>query len=81
MELTLYTRKHCPLCEEAKELLHLLQKEIPFRLVERDIEKNDGWMERYGLMIPVVEFEGEVIQYGRIHEFAIRQRLHEKIDP
>lgn len=77
MELVLYTRKQCPLCAEAKEQLQRLQKEIPFRLIEKDIESCDAWTEKYGLMIPVVEYKGEMLGYGRVHLFAIKERLHE----
>ena len=70
-----YTKKDCPLCEEAKDLLKLLQRETSFTLLELDIYANDRLLEQYGLMIPVVEVEGEIIQYGKIDIDDIRHVL------
>lgn len=50
----LYTKNPCSLCDEAKMMLELLQKDYSFNLIERDIETNDEWMERYHLLIPCV---------------------------
>jgi len=73
-----YTRKKCHLCEDAKQILDLLQDDYLFEIVERDIESNDEWIETYGLMIPVIEIEGEVVQYGQIDPFTISKRLQQK---
>ncbi len=70
-----YTKKDCPLCEDAKDLLKLLQRETTFTLLEVDIYANDRLLEQYGLMIPVVEVEGEIIQYGKIDIDGIRHVL------
>jgi len=70
-----YTKKNCPLCEEAKDLLKILQREMTFTLLEVDIYSNDKLLEQYGLMIPVVEINDQVIQYGRIDLDEIRRYL------
>lgn len=70
-----YTKKDCPLCEEAKDLLKLLQREKTFTLLEVDIYANDRLLEQYGLMIPVVEVDGEIIQYGKIDIDDVRHVL------
>ena len=70
-----YTKKNCPLCEEAKDLLKILQREVTFTLLEVDIYSNDKLLEQYGLMIPVVEINDQVIQYGRIDLDEIRRYL------
>lgn len=75
-QVVFYTRKKCHLCEDAKQILDLLQDDYLFEIVERDIESNDEWIETYGLMIPVIEIEGEVVQYGQIDPFTISKRLH-----
>ncbi|KZE53369.1 glutaredoxin family protein [Rossellomorea marisflavi] len=77
-ELIFYTRRRCGLCEEAKRTINLLRDDFPFKLIERDIEERDEWTERFGLMIPVVEMDGEILQYGQIDLFTISKRLHEK---
>ncbi len=76
--ITLYTRNRCPLCDKAKAVLLELQEEWDFVLEEVDIEGNDELTERYGLMIPVVHFNGEEIAYGVVNKFDISNRLQEK---
>ena len=71
----LYTKKNCPLCEEAKDLLKLLQREMTFTLLEVDIYSNDKLLEQYGLMIPVIELNGQILQYGHIDIDEVRHHL------
>ena len=73
-----YTRSQCGLCEDAKITLKLLQDELNFEILEKDIEESDDLTERFGLMIPVVELDGEILQYGQIDYFTLSKRLHEK---
>ncbi|MGM0829856.1 MAG: glutaredoxin family protein [Bacillota bacterium] len=77
-QVIFYTRNQCGLCEDAKITLKLLQDEMGFSIEERDIDKNDDLTERFGLMIPVVELNGEILQYGQIDYFTLSKRLHEK---
>ncbi|KKB38653.1 glutaredoxin family protein [Bacillus thermotolerans] len=65
-EVYFYTRPRCPLCEEAEAVLKLVREDASFQLYERNIDDKDEWMEKYGLMIPVVEIDGKVVQYGHI---------------
>ncbi|HSJ38734.1 MAG TPA: glutaredoxin family protein [Planococcus sp. (in: firmicutes)] len=64
--LTLYTRPNCPLCEEAKLMLNLVQEDFPLDYKEVNIEEDDQVHEKYMLMIPVLEQEDEVLLYGNI---------------
>lgn len=74
----LYTRNRCPLCDKAKTILLELQEEWGFTLEEADIDQDDYLTEQYGLMIPVVEIDGEEVQFGQINKMFISNRLHEK---
>lgn len=74
----LYTRSGCHLCENAKAILLTLKKKWNFHYVEEDISTSDELTEKYGLMIPVVEINGEEIQYGQIDEFSIDEELSSK---
>lgn len=71
VEIRLYTRKQCPLCQDAKEILLQLQDDYTFELREIDIEQSDEWTEKYGLMIPVIEINHQIVQYGNIDAFTI----------
>ncbi|WP_033542501.1 glutaredoxin family protein [Planococcus sp. CAU13] len=64
--LTLYTRPNCPLCDEAKLMLHLVQEDFPLEYTEVNIEDDDAVHEKYMLMIPVLEQEGNILLYGNI---------------
>jgi glutaredoxin len=76
--ITLYTRKSCPLCDKAKSTLLELKKDWTFTLDEIDIESSDELTELYGLMIPVVQIDGEEAGFGVINKFDISNRLQEK---
>ncbi|HLO12855.1 MAG TPA: glutaredoxin family protein [Pseudoneobacillus sp.] len=76
--LTFYTRKKCPLCDKAKAVIEELQTEVDFQLIEKDIDESDELTEKYGLMIPVVEIDGEEVEYGYVNKFVISNRLQEK---
>ena len=55
LNVTLYTKKDCKLCEEVKVELQKLQEEYPHRLIEVDIEQDPVLMEKYAVEIPVIE--------------------------
>ncbi|XWN51241.1 glutaredoxin family protein [Anoxybacillus flavithermus] len=74
MKIVLYSKENCCLCDEAKVILH----ELRVKFEEIDIYKDERWLERYHLMIPVIEIDGEIIAYGRIHKDVIRKRLQQQ---
>src|SRR5574338_835638 len=55
LTVTLYTRKDCHLCEQAKADLEAIQEKYPHRLVEIDIDTDPALQKKYLLEIPVVE--------------------------
>jgi hypothetical protein len=72
--LTLYTRRGCALCEEFLAELapwgaaHNLPVEV------RDVDDSDITRRRYGLKVPVLEFDGIAVCYGRL-DLAELERL------
>ncbi|PEA52816.1 NrdH-redoxin [Bacillus pseudomycoides] len=71
MKVILYTKEECGLCQKAKKLLQELQDEYVFDLKEIYIYEDEQLLEKYHLMIPVVEIEGEEVEYGIIHKDVI----------
>lgn len=71
----LYTRNGCHLCENARAILLNLKQKWNFHYIEADIDQSDELTERYGLMIPVVEINGEEVQFGQIDELFIDEAL------
>jgi len=79
VNLKFYTKVDCPLCEKAKARLQELQSEMDFTIEEVDIYQDDALLEKYQIMIPVVEYQEELLGYGIIDKEEIRKRLLEKI--
>lgn len=75
--VTLYTKKGCHLCEEAKELLLGLREEYDLAIAEVDIESDKGLQKIYGSLIPVVALEGGRMFHSQVTESQLRQALGE----
>jgi glutaredoxin len=80
IEINFYTKMNCPLCDKGKAVLDELAKEFTLVVNEYDIYKDDELLELYQIMIPVVEIEGEQVDYGIINKEVIRKRLLKKMD-
>lgn len=70
-----YSRPGCHLCESAEEILTDLEKELPITFKKFNIDESDELTEKYGLYIPVIEVDGEMIQYGQFVKSDIKKRL------
>ena len=55
LTVTLYTRKECHLCDQARSDLESLQAESPHRLVEINIDMDPALQKAYLAEIPVIE--------------------------
>ncbi|MBN2548602.1 MAG: DUF2085 domain-containing protein [Anaerolineales bacterium] len=55
IEVKLYSRANCDLCEQTKNDLSLLQERYPHRLVLIDIDANAELQRKFGFEIPVVQ--------------------------
>jgi glutaredoxin len=56
--VTLYTRKRCCLCDEAKVVLHAARSRAKFEYREFDIDLDDELVRRYNDEVPVIEING-----------------------
>lgn len=72
--LILYTRRNCPLCEEAKEVLRTHADFLP-AWEEIDIDTDPVLVERFGQCVPVVELDGKVRFRGRIPTVLLRRLI------
>jgi glutaredoxin len=73
MEVVLYTRVECHLCDEAREVLQ--QHGLDFKSV--DIDGDDALRERFNECVPVVEIDGKVRFRGRVDAVLLRRLLRE----
>jgi glutaredoxin len=58
MDVVLYSRPGCHLCDRAREVLMTERARTPFAFTEVDIESSDDLMREYGIRIPVVTIDG-----------------------
>ena len=74
-EVVLYGRPGCHLCDEARVVLERVRAELPFALVERDIERDDALFKAYLERIPVIALDGEELFDFFVDEAELRRRL------
>lgn len=75
VEVLLYTRSGCHLCDEALAILekHNRDGQLAIRLV--DIDQDDELRVRFDTTVPVVEINGTIRFRGRINEVLLRRLL------
>jgi uncharacterized membrane protein/glutaredoxin len=54
IEITLYTRQDCHLCDELKAAILEYENDIPYKLVEVDIDQNPALKKQYNEQIPII---------------------------
>lgn len=77
--VTLYTRRDCPLCDEAAHLLRRLAPEFGLEVEEVDIEGDPALLERYRDSIPVIALDGEPIISAPLRETTVRAVLARRL--
>jgi glutaredoxin len=73
--VTIYRARGCHLCESAQRVLATVQAEIPFRLVEVEIDGDPDLERAYRERIPVVAVDGEEAFTFFVHPDGLRRRL------
>lgn len=72
--VVLYSRDHCPLCDEAQALLAQYANYLPpVRVV--DISTDEQLTRDHGRWIPVVEIDGQIRFRGRVSELLLRRLI------
>ena len=75
IDLSLYTRRGCCLCEEMKTAIDDAIGGFPVRLEEIDVDANPDFTERFGADVPVLFVEGQEFARHRLDRKALRERL------
>ena len=74
IELTLYSRDGCHLCEfMLEELERLYGDQVHVKVL--DVDSRDDWRQLYGLKVPVLSHMDRVICFGRLDRAALRAVL------
>lgn len=71
----LYTRPECSLCDEARALLDVLRRELPFDVWEVDVSLDQELEARYGTSVPVALAGGEELFRLSYDEARVRAAL------
>src|SRR6266498_517839 len=75
LDVVLYTRAGCHLCEDAWEMLQAEQRRHRFALSALDIDGDPELVKAHGECVPVVVVNGQVRFRGRINEVLWRRLL------
>ncbi|KER09042.1 MAG: glutaredoxin [[Candidatus Thermochlorobacteriaceae] bacterium GBChlB] len=71
----LYSKDGCCLCDEAKEVLLKVKREIPFELHEVKVQDDDYLTKEYGTKIPVVFINGRMAFKYHVYELELKDKL------
>ena len=75
MNVVLYGREGCCLCDDAREILLRVRAAHPFAFQERDIDSDQELLRAYLERIPVVTIEGVEVFELFVDEAELTQRL------
>ncbi|XP_076218307.1 glutaredoxin-like protein C5orf63 homolog isoform X2 [Aptenodytes patagonicus] len=64
--LTLFTKKPCPLCDEAKEALEPYKRRFILQEVDITLPENSAWYDKYKYDIPVFHFNGKFLMKHQV---------------
>jgi hypothetical protein len=78
VEVTLYRKEGCGLCDQAEHMLARIARRLPLTLIRVDIDSDPQLQRRYFLEIPVVEVAGSVIAQAPINERGLEAELRER---
>jgi glutaredoxin len=74
-DVVLYGRDGCCLCDDARAILERVRADVPFTLIECDIDHDEGLLRAYLERIPVITIDGVEAFELFIDESELRRRL------
>ena len=75
IEIEIYSRPGCHLCDDAKEVVERVQRRFPFSLRVVDIEMDPELEKAYGEQIPVVFINGNKAFKYHVDERELEQKV------
>lgn len=73
--VTIYTRRGCCLCEEARRVLDCARRKAQFQLQEIDIDSQPDLRELYNEEVPVIAINGRKVFQYQVDLDALLMRL------
>ena len=71
----MYSRSRCGLCDEARQTILAIRKDVPFEYEEVRIDGRDDLERAYGLRLPVVLVDGQEAFEVQVDEAELRASL------
>jgi glutaredoxin len=78
VEVVVYSRNGCHLCEEAKALLEKEQRRYPFALSVVDVDSDPELVRLFAEEVPVVQINGKVYFRGTMNAALFRRILRRR---
>src|SRR5262249_38804224 len=75
LEVLVYTRRGCHLCDVAWELVRQRQERFGFRLTAVDVDSDPRLVKQYGTCVPVVAVNGRVRFRGVVNPVLLDRLL------
>jgi glutaredoxin len=79
VELRLYTKADCPLCDAMKAELARARVHPPFSLVEIDVERDPALRARHGTSVPVLEIGGRAAFKGSLEAREFERKYARRV--
>jgi len=79
LQLTLYMRKDCCLCEEMKRVVREVGAEVPLETEEIDVDGSPELKETYGSEVPVLLINGRKAFKYRVTIQELRKKLRQRV--
>lgn len=75
LQVVMYTRQGCHLCEQAWKMLEAARQRHGFQLTALDVDHDPELLALHGDQVPVVAFNGKVRFRGHINPALLRRQL------
>jgi len=81
INVSIYSKPDCHLCEIAKAQLVALQRRYGFQLTEVDISRDENLLAEFGTRIPLIWINGKLVGKYHVDEAALVEELHRGAQP
>jgi glutaredoxin len=75
VQIDIYSRPGCHLCDDAREIIERVQRRFPFSVRIINIEDDPSLEQTYGDQIPVVFINGNKAFKYRVDEAELEQKV------
>ncbi len=79
LELVLYSKEECPLCDEMKEAVAEASRHLPLTLRPVDITADPRLQREYGLDIPLLFLDGSCVAKHRVTAAELVEKLKRRM--